>query len=175
MKVINKTKRFFNLKNRVLQHVESQTHKEKELEKESIHDTKKRPDAVNKEEAAMRCARLSHELIKMGRPFSDYPELVAIFVKNGLYMGDINHSTEFPANFLKSVASVVRSKIKETLSKKLKQTGHVRPCKIIADKDTTKHRTRQLICLTTIFPEAKEFIQHCILTTRSLNITRQKM
>ena len=80
-------------------------------------------------------------------------------------MGDINHSTEFPANFLKSVASVVRSKIKETLSKKLKQTGHVRPCKIIADKDTTKHRTRQLICLTTIFPEAKEIIQHCILTT----------
>ena len=81
MKVINKTKRFFNLKNRVLQHVESQTHKEKELEKERIHDTKKRPDAVNKEETAMRCARLSHELIKMGRPFSDYPELVALFVK----------------------------------------------------------------------------------------------
>ena len=35
----------------------------------------------------------------------------------------------------------------------------MRPCKIIADKDTTKHRTRQLICLTTVFPEAKDFIQ----------------
>lgn len=31
--------------------------------------------------------------------------------------------------------------------------------KIVADKDTTKHRTRQLVCLTTVFPESSEFIQ----------------
>ena len=114
---------------------------------------------MNKEEAAMRCARLSLELIKMGQPFTDYPELVTLFVKNVLYMGDINHSPDFPAKYLKSVASVVRDQIKETLDTILKQTGHVRPCKIIADKDTTKHMTRQLICITSVFPDAKDLIQ----------------
>ena len=34
--------------------------------------------------------------------------------------------------------------IKEVLNKTLKQTGHVRPRKVIADKDTIKQRTRLL-------------------------------
>ena len=45
------------------------------------------------------------------------------------------------------------------LNTKLEQTQHVRPCKVVADKDTLKHRTRQLVCVTTVFPEASEFIQ----------------
>ena len=85
--------------------------------------------------------------------------MVALFVRGNVFMGDINHSKQFPEKFLSSVATVVREKIKEMLNTKLKQTGHVRPCKIVADKDTTKHRTRQLICLTTVFPEADDFIQ----------------
>ena len=104
---------FRNMKSKIVTHVQSQTHKEKEIEKKLNNDKKKGSEQKNKEEAAMRCARLSHELIKMGRPFTDYPELV----KNGVYMGDKNHSEHFPANFLKSVASVVRGKIKETLEK----------------------------------------------------------
>ena len=30
----------------------------------------------------------------------------------------------------------------------------------MADKDTYKHRTRQIIALITVFPEAEDFIQH---------------
>ena len=29
------------------------------------------------------------------------------------------------------------------------QTGFIRPVKIIADKDTTKHRTKQVVCIVT--------------------------
>ena len=85
--------------------------------------------------------------------------MVALFVRNQVFMGDTTHSREFPANFFKTVAKVVRKRIVEVLNEKLKQTEHVRPCKLVADKDTTKHRTRQLICLTTFFPEADELIQ----------------
>ena len=54
---------------------------------------------------------------------------------------------------------MVRDQIKETLAIILKQTGHVRPCKILADKDTTKHRTHQLISKTSVFPDVKDLIQ----------------
>ena len=54
---------------------------------------------------------------------------------------------------------MIRKKVKKLLQETLAQTGIERPCKIIADKDTIKHRTRQLMCLTTVFPEAEDLIQ----------------
>ena len=151
---------FLNLKKNIKQHIGTQVHKA-EVNNLTKRNTSglKGPESRNNSEAAMRCARICYELYKMGRPYSDYPELVALFVKSNVFMGDINHSREFTAQFLSSVANVVRQKIKEVLKEKLKQTGHERPCKIIADKDTHKHRTRQLICLTTVFPEASDLIQ----------------
>ena len=50
-------------------------------------------------------------------------------------MGNINHSTEFPANFLSSVANVIRKKLKTYLEEHMKQTGFKPPVKVIADKD----------------------------------------
>ena len=41
----------------------------------------------------------------------------------------------------------------------MKQTGFKPPIKVIADKDTLKHRTRQLIALTSVFPGAEDLIQ----------------
>ena len=70
---------------------------------------------------------------------------------------------------------MVRDQFKETLAIILKQTGHVRPCKIIADKDTTKHRTLQLICITSVFPEDKDLIQTIYTDHHLINITRQRM
>ena len=151
---------FRNLKKSVKKHLNTQIHKQEILQLKQANTTsKKGPEIRNNNEAAMRCARVCYKLFKMGRPFTDYPELVALMVKSNVFMGDVNHSKEFPANFLTSVANVIREKIKTMLSSKLEQTQHVRPCKIIADKDTTKHRTRQLVCLTTVFPGASDFIQ----------------
>ena len=119
----------------------------------------KKSDLPNNDDAAMRCARICHHLYSLGRPFTDYPELLALHVKAGTYCGETNHSRDFPAKYLVSVAAIIRQKIKDELANALKQTGHKRPVKVIADKDTKKHRTRQLICLTTLLPGAKELIQ----------------
>ena len=51
---------------------------------------------------------------------------------------------------------MIRKKVKKLLQETLAQTGIERPCKIIADKDTIKHRSRQLMFLTTVFPEAED-------------------
>ena len=45
----------------------------------------------------MRCAGICHFLYRKGRPFTDYPEQVAMMVKGKIYMGDINHSKNFAA------------------------------------------------------------------------------
>ena len=149
-----------NLKQHVRKHIHSQSHKN---EIENINQrnisSKKGPENRNNKEAALRCARICYKLFKLGRPYTDYPEMVAVFVKNSVFMGDTNHSKIFPPHFLKSVANVIRKKVKKLLQETLAQTGIERPCKIIADKDTIKHRTRQLMCLTTVFPEAEDLIQ----------------
>ena len=72
-------------------------------------------EAKVEKEAAMRCARICYFLYKKGRPFSDYPDLVATIVQGSTFMGDINHSDKFPRAFLKSVASVVKQTIKKYL------------------------------------------------------------
>ena len=119
-----------------------------------------RPDLVHEKPAAMRCANLCYNLYKHGRPYSDYPDQVALYCKAGIWMGDTNHSCYFADNFITSVGQVVSNKIKSTLNQTLDQTGELRPIKIIADKDTSKHRTRQLVCIVTVFPNTEHLIQH---------------
>ena len=101
------TEAFRNLKKSVKRHIESQTHKQKILELKQTTNTKGQEQKSEKE-AGMRCARLCQELYKKGRPFTDYPEMVALMVKNDVFMGDTNHSKEFPAKFILSVSTVVR-------------------------------------------------------------------
>ena len=117
------------------------------------------PEAMNDREAALRCCRICYILDKKVCPFSDYPEQVALYVKGHVYMGDIYHSKRFATDFLPKVADVVRAEVQGVLKEKLPQTGFMRPVKIVADKDTTKHRTRQVVCVTTVFPEAEDLIQ----------------
>ena len=153
-------KSFTNFRRDIKRHIETPVHK---VMLDSLNDAQKFREKNgtirNNDEAAIICARICLHLYQKGRPFTDYPELVALHVKAGVYSGEINHSYKFASKFLESVASVVRQKIKKELSTTLKQTGHLRPVKIVADKDTRKHRTRQLVCLTTVFPGAKQFIQ----------------
>ena len=96
----------------------------------------------NEKDACMRCARIFHFLYRKGRPFTDYPEQVAMMVKGKIYMGDINQSKNLAAEFLEHLAAECREEIKVMFDEVLPQTSFRRPVKIVADKDTTKHRTR---------------------------------
>ena len=66
-----------------------------------------------------------------------------MMVKGKIYIGDINHSKNVAAEFLEHLAAECREEIKVMFDEVLPQTGFRRPVKIVAEKDTTKHRTRQ--------------------------------
>ena len=125
---------------------------------------KTRPDLVDEKAAAMRCANICYNINKNARPYTDYPDQVALYCKAGIWMGDTNHSKRFSGNFINSVGQSVSNKIKTVLKQTLTQTGELRPVKIIADKDTLKHRTRQLVCLVTVFPHSECLIQHVYIS-----------
>ena len=151
---------FRNVKIAIKKHLNGHIHNEHVTKVEQQSRLNQNRDNVrDSKAAALRCARLCYELYRKGRPFTDYPETVAAVVAGGTFMGETNHSAEFAASFLTSVAAVVREKITLYLKTPLLQTGFKPPVKIVADKDTKKHRTRQIIALTTFFPDAEELIQ----------------
>ena len=133
------TRDFRNLKIALRRHLSRNIHKNKLIEQMKEAEEFLKSDSKNKE-AALRCARICLMLYKKGRPFSDYSDLVAINIQGGTFMGNINHSKRFASAFLSSVALVVRRKVYSFFSTPMKQTGFQPPVKIIADKDTTKHR-----------------------------------
>jgi hypothetical protein len=84
----------------------------------------------------------------------NYLDLVATIVQGGIFMGNVNHGKRFPYDFLKSVSKVVKAKLKLYLKLDMVQTGFKPPVRIVTDKDAYKHRTRQIIALITVFPQA---------------------
>ena len=77
----------------------------------------------------MRCARISNFMYPKGKPFTDYPEQVVMMVKGKIYMGDINHSKKFAAEFLELVAAECREKIKVSFDEMLFQKRFSRKLK----------------------------------------------
>ena len=114
---------------------------------------------------ALKLSRIAYFLVKAGRPDTDFPTLVYLHAVNGCDVGDINHSKNFPPKFLKHVAKVLKDKLASYLASRLAQTGKRPPCKIVADKATWQHQTRQLIGIVTVVPESDQPIQAMILGT----------
>ena len=69
------------------------------------------------------------------------------------YVKNVDHRPDNGIN------NVIQNKIKTFLSTPMIQTGFRPPVKIIADKDTLKHRTRQLVSLLVVVPDADNLIQ----------------
>ena len=94
---------------------------------------------------ALKLSSIAYFLVKAGRPDTDFPTLVYLHAVNGCDVGDINHCKNFPPKFLKHVAKVLKDKLASYLASRLAQTGKRPPCKIVADKATWQHQTRQLM------------------------------
>lgn len=150
--------KFRNLKRHLKDHLSSTSHK-KSLE--LIEETaKEKLKYANREiEVGMRIGRIAYKLYYKGRPYTDFEEEIALNIQNGCDMGDINHSIAFAKKFLPYVSNVVKNRLKAFLNNRLIQTGFQPPLKIIADKATWKHRTRQFIMAVTVIPDSAQLIQ----------------
>ena len=102
------TQSFRNLKKSIKRHF-SVSHSSHFLIDSNLKD---RPDLVNEKAAALRCANICYNIYKHGRPYTDYPDQVALYCKAGIWMGNTNHSRKFPEKFINSVGQAVSNKIK---------------------------------------------------------------
>ena len=102
-------------------------------------------------------------MYKHDQAFSTFMEELLLAHKNGVDVGNINRSKEFPLLSLKSVYETCKTKMVNYLSMALPSTGHPPHINIIADKATYKHRTRQFVALTTITPGCPQFVHSVFL------------
>lgn len=82
---------------------------------------------------------------------------------NGVDLGEINHSLQFPRGFLPFVAMKVKSRLNKFLSTRLPQTGHRPALNVLADKATSKHRTKQFVGVAMVVPDAEDLVQVALL------------
>ena len=107
----SKTKPIYNLKKTIKRHFSinhpSQSQLKSVDDKNYQSTSRNRPDLVDEKAAALRCANICYNIYKHGRPYTDYPDQVALYCKAGVWMGDTNYSCFFSDKFLNSVGQAV--------------------------------------------------------------------
>ena len=153
------SRKFINLKKSLKRHLlESNLHcsmlkKEQEKQEEELALISK-----NKE-AGLNIGKIAIKNYIRGRPYTDFENDILIMKNAGGVVGDINHSKHFPANFRKYVCTVINGRIRTFLQTPLKQTGHLPPVAVSADKGTYKGTPRQFCGIVTVNPGGKNLIE----------------
>lgn len=149
---------FRTLKKTLRRHLESQGHKEKVTEKK-VQDKLLNKVLGREKKIGRVLGDVGFYLLKLGRPNTDFPILVHILARAGVDVGDINHSSEFVANWAPVCGEVVEARVVSYFQSVLPQTGRRPPAKAICDKATWKHETRMVSGLVTVVPDSPELIQ----------------
>ena len=149
---------FRNLKSSLKKHLTQPIHTGA-LKESSASDKLEEKTIGRERKIGLVLGHVAFYLIKQGRPNSDFTTLVNILSAAGLDVGDLNHSSEFVANWGPVCASVIEMKLKRFLGTPLLQTGHRPPVKGVADKATWQHNTRMLCGLVTVVPDSSQLLQ----------------
>ena len=149
---------FKNLKRTVKSHLVRTTHlNQLKNQREKEEEERKR---MNKNvEAGMNLGRHCMKNYNLGRPYTDYESDVLNTKLSGGFVGDLHHSRKFPAEFRPFVDRVVTRRVVKFISTPMKQTGHLPPVAISADKGTYKHRSRQFLMCSVINPGGENLIE----------------
>ena len=79
-----------------------------------------------------------------GTAQSLYPVDVAMLAKEGVDIGELNHSRQYCAKLGECLGEVVQARVIDFLSFPLVQTGLQPPVTVVADKATHKHWSNNL-------------------------------
>ena len=141
---------FRNLRSRVRDHFESDAHKkEQEVHEKAAVLAEGR---FNKNQcAAARCIRTGYYVLKKSLPFMAYEDLVVLQSeqKNGLFMGDLNHSEKFMATLRTQIHTVLKGTISRLIASQ--------PCvALMVDKVTLWKRSVDITAIVTALPVASD-------------------
>ena len=120
-------------------------------------------EKAENEKAGMNVGTIYMRMYLKGRPYTNFENDIILHKTNGSIVGERNHSRKFPAAFRPFVSSAVTKRVKNFISTKLTQTGHLSALNISADKATYKHNTRQFLACVTSFPEQMNLFELLVL------------
>ena len=150
--------KFRNLKKILSEHLGSENHLKLIQSKEVCERLEEKIEGREKKIGKV-LGCVAYYLIRQGRPNTDFPLLVNILAVAGVDVGDLNHSSEFVANWGPVCAGVIERKLKCHLNTPMQQTGQLPPVKGVADKATWQHFTRMISGLVTVVPDSECLIQ----------------
>ena len=138
------TKAFRNAKQNIISHLMCSTHS-KRLEKLSEDELGEKRLKSKNSIAGLSIATLIYSMVLRKDSYASYEHRVlACSLMPGTYMGDTNHSRKFVPEFLKTMAVVLQKRFIDYLRKWDDLLGFPIPVSITADKDTNRHRSRQV-------------------------------
>ena len=148
-----------NLKVSIFRHLKRDSHQQAIQHDKNLNENYEK-EACRSNKIAMHIGSACYRLYYRGRPYTDLEDDLLLLYRFGVEVGDINHSHKFAQNYLHSVAEVVKGKIQGFLNTRMPRTGFMPPIKVLADKATYKHRTRQFVGVATMVPDADDLIQY---------------
>ena len=148
----NLSQEFRYLKKHIKGHSNRELHCQKLADSEmaSLKSTKvaKRSDQVG-----MRLGTIAYQIMYHGEALTSYERKVAALSMNGVDVGNINHSKNFPIALISPFKNIVSSKLKLIVKSPLPCTDEGPPIALIDDKSKIKHEERHGIM--TRFPVLK--------------------
>ena len=156
------SQKFRSLKKSLKRHLQTGKHSEMLRKAEALEEIEFKERNRNKK-IGRTLGRCIYKGLYTGSSQSHYPEDVAMLAKEGVDVGEMNHSREYAAKFGECLGEVVQTRVIEFLSSPLPQTGLRPPCKVVADKATHKHWSNNLTGVLTIVPGADHLIQGIFL------------
>ena len=153
---------FRNLKKHLRRHLTGVLHNSN-LDAAASAEKLKSKEERRERSVGMKIGKTCYYLFKKGRPDTDFPDLLLLQSMNELDIGELNHCEKFPAMFIPYVAEEVEHRVNNFLNNRLDQTGFRPVGKVVADKATYKHRTRQFVSFITVVPNSTVLIQPIFL------------
>ena len=150
---------FINLKAHLKVHIlKNKLHCSSLAERNKLDAAECEAYSINRK-AGMNLGRAAVKNYILGRPYRDFENDVLIMKKSGGIVGELNHSVKFPAKFRGSVCKVVNSRVRKFVTTPLKQTAHLPPVALSADKGTFKGTPRQFCAIVTVNPGGENFLE----------------
>lgn len=147
-----------NLKKHLRRHLIGVLHNSK-LDDAASAEKLKTKEERRERSVEIKIGKICDNLFKKGRPDMDFPDLILLQSMNEQDVGEVKYSEKFPARFHSHVAEEVEHSVHQFWNNRLNQTGFRPAGKVLADKATHKHRTRQFFSFITVVPNSIDLMK----------------
>lgn len=138
------TRKFRNCKRSLQAHLSSRSHI-KNVSDSNEQDYYNKRRLAHEELAGFTAAILIYQMVKCKDSYRSYEDrITAVYLMPGATIGDKNLSRETPPKFIRTMGDVLKKSMRKYISGLSDHLSFLPPISVTADKDTSKHRARQV-------------------------------